>query len=64
MRDSDNPALSPKNAENETLGGKMCITDPDLAALIDAWPGLPEHIRQAIKTQVNSYQIKENSNGA
>jgi hypothetical protein len=54
IRDLNNPALSPKNAENETLGGKKCITDPDLAALIAAWPGLPEHTKTAVMALIHS----------
>jgi len=28
--------------------------DPDLDALVKAWPGLPEHIKQAIKALARS----------
>jgi hypothetical protein len=28
--------------------------DPDLALVVECWPNLPEHIKQAIKTLVDT----------
>jgi hypothetical protein len=36
--------------------GALAATDPDLAALIDAWPTLPEAIRAGILALVRAAQ--------
>jgi hypothetical protein len=35
-------------AESGALGAPMAPLDPDLAAVVDAWPTLPEPIRAGI----------------
>jgi hypothetical protein len=38
----------------EHLPNDTCKTDPDLAALVAAWPGLPEAIRAGIVAMVKA----------
>ena len=38
---------------NPVQSGKLTPLDPDLAALIQAWPSLPPAIRQAVSSIVN-----------
>ena len=37
-----------KRAESGAVAGDLAPSDPDLAELIDRWPGLPKETRQAI----------------
>jgi len=38
---------------------KNCQNPPDLQQIINAWPELPEHIKAAIKTLVQSHKTEE-----
>ena len=37
--------------------------DPDLAAIVKAWPDLPEHIKQAIKALIETHSTEGKGNG-
>ena len=51
--------VDPTCPEYGTQPGPHCDPDnPDVAHVVDAWPGLPEHIRQAILTLVESARQK------
>ena len=62
---NDNKELT-KNTEPGTVQNQVHLLEkhPELTEIVRLWPGLPEYIRQAIKTLVKSFQVKENSNGA
>jgi hypothetical protein len=61
-RGLETPAQSPKNSTNLAPGGvksgalapKTQAIDPALAALIDAWPTLPDAIRAGIVAMVRA----------
>jgi len=36
------------NAQSDARGAQSGAIDPDLAAIIDAWPTLPGHVRQVM----------------
>ncbi len=40
------------------LPADTCKTDPDLAAVVEAWPDLPEAIRAGILAMVNAATIE------
>jgi succinate dehydrogenase flavin-adding protein (antitoxin of CptAB toxin-antitoxin module) len=46
-----------ENRENDLVCFLALLTekDPDLAQVVDAWPKLPEHIKQTIKSLVKSW---------
>jgi hypothetical protein len=52
--DSENtltPHLTPEPKEVLTLEEiAACVPDPDLAAVVEIWSTLPEHVRTAIRT--------------
>jgi hypothetical protein len=49
--------------ENSTQGGtpkgENTPLDPELALILDRWPNLPEHIRQAVLTLVRASTGRE-----
>ena len=52
-----NPGISLRLARESVahrLPTDICKTDPDLAAVVDAWPGLPEAIRAGIMAMVRA----------
>jgi hypothetical protein len=46
MTSGNVPPASPSSVAHQLPTGAE--TDPDLARVIDAWPGLPAHIRAAV----------------
>ena len=38
----------PSGAESGAVGGDSAPIDPDLAAVVAAWPGLPEAVRRKV----------------
>lgn len=63
----EHPALTaPKTAISETASAKSGApesekpsSDPDLALILDRWPNLPEHVRQAVLALVQTSPDKE-----
>lgn len=45
---------TPISGEGGTESGTLNSKDPDLALVVKFWPGLPEHIKAAIKTLIKS----------
>jgi len=43
-------------AECGALGARIAPIDPELAAVVDAWPGLPGAIRAAILAMIRAGQ--------
>jgi hypothetical protein len=62
MRPQANSRQTAKNKANSSNEGSLahrlptdtCPADPDLAAVVAAWPGLPEAIRAGIVAMVNA----------
>jgi hypothetical protein len=58
----EHPPLTPSRTPISTSGGAKSdardapnpIQDPDLAALVKAWPGLPGHIKAAVRTLIQA----------
>ena len=48
------PLKNPSGAESGAIGAMLVKDDSDLAAVVTAWPKLPDHIRQSIRTLVES----------
>jgi hypothetical protein len=46
--------LAPEGAQEGEADDEPPLTDPGLAQVAGAWAGLPDHIRAAILTLVNS----------
>jgi hypothetical protein len=42
-------------SDNDLLPADTCRTNPDLAAVVDAWPDLPEVLKAGIVTMVKSF---------
>jgi hypothetical protein len=51
-KNSTNPA--PSGAEPGALNREKPVIDPDLTALINAWPALPEPIRAGILAMIRA----------
>ncbi len=49
------PISENTRTESGTVDGETQQNDPDLALLIEAWPTLPERIKQQIKTLVQAH---------
>ena len=49
---------NPTDAGEDQIQDQMCAAirplDPDLAAIVDAWPNFPKHIKTTILTVVNA----------
>lgn len=43
-----NPDLAPSGAECGALGAREAPWDPELAAVVEAWPGLPVSVRARV----------------
>ena len=57
-----------KSYDEEDAAMSSCMSflrqyDEDLARFVASWPGLPEHIRQAIVTLVESVATSNSANG-
>ena len=54
LRDAEDP----RGAESGAVDTETAPIDPDLAAVIDAWPGLPEAAKAGIVAIVRAYDPK------
>jgi hypothetical protein len=50
----NSPKKTPPSAEGGAESGAFNVLDPDLDAVIDAWPGLPEPIRRGILAMIRA----------
>jgi hypothetical protein len=48
------PVSTKSGAESDAHDAPTSVGDPDLAAIVAAWPRLPEHIKAAIRTLANT----------
>ena len=63
----EHPTLTPSKTPISTSGGAKSDApdapkppqDPDLAALVKAWPELPQHIKQAIKALAQTHESEK-----
>ena len=52
---SDNDLRPSSQSLARHLPTDICRTNPDLAAVVDAWPNLPEVLKAGIVTMVKSF---------
>jgi hypothetical protein len=57
---SKTPISEGGGAKSDAHNAPKASKDPDLDIVIKAWPGLPEHIREAIKALIQTH-FKENT---
>jgi hypothetical protein len=55
---SDNDLRPSSQSLAHRLPADTCRTNPDLAAVVDAWPDLPEVLKAGIVTMVKSFVRK------
>jgi hypothetical protein len=49
--------LTPSGAESGAVGARMALSDPDLMAIVNAWPGLPEAARRQIVDLIQTANV-------
>ena len=54
LKASKTPISENPRTESGTVNDDRGQNDPDLARLIESWPGLPEHIKQQINELIDS----------
>ena len=60
LRKAETSAYKPAYKENTKIGENQDNSMPlDLAEIVQVWPGLPEHIKAAIKTLVDVHKMKK-----
>jgi hypothetical protein len=52
---SKTPISETRGTESGTPKGENAPSDPDLALIQNRWPGLPEHIKAAVKALVQTH---------
>lgn len=52
----ETPFSETGGAESDALGAQSALIDPELLALVEAWPELPEAIKANILAMVRSHQ--------
>jgi len=55
---SKTPISESRGAKSDAPDAPKPPQDPDLAAIVTAWPNLPEHIKQAIKALVKTHEAE------
>ena len=71
-RGLEHPALLPsktaipqtERAESGAVDGEKAPSDPELALIVDRWPKLPEHIKQAVLALVRTHEDTRGGGGA
>ena len=53
---SETPISEKRGTESGTPDAQNTPLEPDLALIVDRWPNLPEHIRQAVRALVRNGQ--------
>ena len=56
-RNSEKDLLTSLKDEIKNAFGDDPETSPDLARIVEVWPGLPEHIKQSIKALVDASKV-------
>jgi len=56
--DSEKRLGLPLGASQPPTGPQAALPDPDLAAVVEAWPTLPEGVRQTILTVVRAHRAE------
>ena len=51
---SDSPMIPAISEQNGAESGALCLTDPDLALVIDAWAFLPDAMKAGILAMVRA----------
>jgi hypothetical protein len=54
LRKAGRASAAKSGAAGPGTGSHGAATDPDLARIIEAWPGLPEHVRAAMLALISS----------
>jgi hypothetical protein len=64
-QNSESSHFEPNNKHNPNKSNELVLclfsaleNDPDLVKMVKVWPDLPEHIRQAIKSLVQTHKAE------